>query len=64
MCGEKERETDGGRLLLRWVVCEADALCDVTLQPFDAGLEKGLFVLIEVGKWVVGLLRPGSLFHS
>lgn len=57
----KEGETGGGRLLLWWVVCEADALCNVTLQAFHTGLEKGLFVLVEVGEWVIGLLCSGSL---
>jgi hypothetical protein len=62
-CGEKERETGGGRLLLRWIVCEADALCDVALQAFYGGLEKSLFVFVEVVEWVVGLLCPRSLMH-
>jgi hypothetical protein len=57
----KEGETGWGRLLLRWVVCEADAFCDVTLQAFYASFEEGLFVLVEVGEWVVGLLCSGSL---
>jgi hypothetical protein len=57
----KEGETGGGRLLLRRVVCEADAFGDVALQAFYAGLEEGLFVLVEAGEWVVGLLCSGSL---
>jgi hypothetical protein len=44
-------------------VCEADTLGDVTLQAFYGSLEEGLFVLVEVGEWVVGLLCSGSLFH-
>ena len=57
----KEGEAGGGRLLLRWVVCEADAFCDVTLQAFYGSLEEDLFVLVEIGEWVVGLLCSGSL---
>lgn len=51
-----------GRLLLRWVMREGDALCDIALQPFYTGLEKRLFVLVEAGEWVVGFLCSGGLF--
>lgn len=44
-----------------WVVREADALCDVALQAFDAGFEERLFVLVEVCKWVLGFLGSGGL---
>lgn len=51
-----------GRLLLRWVVCEADALCDIALQAFYASLKECLFALVEVGQGVVCLLCAGGLF--
>jgi hypothetical protein len=53
-----------GRLLLRWVVCEADAFCNIALQAFYASLEECLFALVEVGKGVVCLLCAGGLFLS
>lgn len=51
----------GGRLLLRWVVGEADALCDIALKSFYTSLEEGLFVIIEVGEWVIDLLNTACL---
>lgn len=63
-CGQGKGQTDGwvGRLLLRWVMREANAFCDVALQAFYTGLEECLFVLVEIGEWVLGFLCSGCLF--
>ena len=53
-----------GRLLLRWVVREGDALGDIALQAFYTGLEECLFILIEVAEWVLCLFSSGGLFPS
>jgi len=53
-----------GRLLLRWVVREGDALGDIALQAFYTGLEECLFILIEVAEWVVCLFSSSGLFLS
>lgn len=50
-----------GRLLLRWVVGELNTLCDVALESFYACLEECLFGIVNVGKWVDGLLNTGGL---
>jgi len=50
-----------GGLLLRWVVREADAFCDVALQAFYTGLEEGLFAVVEAGEGVVDFLGSGCL---
>lgn len=57
-----KRKIRRGKLLLRWVVCECNTLLDVALQAFHAGLEEGLFVLVEVAEWVQGLLGSAGLF--
>ena len=50
-----------GRLLLRWVVREADAFCDVAFQAFYASFEERLFAVVEVGEWVVDFLGARCL---
>jgi len=57
----EKRRAGRGRLLLRWVVGEADTLCDVALETFHTGLEESLLVIIEVCEWVVNLLNTTGL---
>lgn len=58
---QKKQRIGGGRLLLRWVVGEADTLCDIALESFYTSLEEGLFVIIEVGEWVIDFLYTACL---
>jgi hypothetical protein len=39
----RKGESGGGRLLLGWVMGEADTLRDIALQAFYSRFEKGLF---------------------
>jgi hypothetical protein len=61
-CRGNRKERQEGKLLLGWVVREADALCDVALQALYTGLKEDLFVLVEVCEWVQGFLSSGGLF--
>jgi hypothetical protein len=62
-CRGKGKERQKGKLLLGWVVGEADALCDVALQALYTGLKEDLLVLVEVCEWVQGFLCSGGLFN-
>lgn len=50
-------------LLLGWVVREIDALGDVAFQPFHAGLEERLLVLVDVTEGIQSLLNSAGLLR-
>ena len=60
---KQRKERYRGRLLLGWVVREADTLFDVAFQAFYTGFEKDLLILVEVCEWVQGFLSSAGLFE-